>query len=326
MIFAIETNNLCKRFGGFFSRKKIFALNNLNLTVPENVIFGFLGPNGAGKTTTIKILLGLVLASSGSSKIFNIDTTAPETRDHVGFLPENPKFYPYLTARQFLTFCGELIHLDAMERSKRADELLEKVGLTNAADQKVDGFSRGMLQRLGIAQALVSDPDLIILDEPITGLDPMGRVSVKKILTDLRDEGKTIFFSSHILSDVEKMCDMIGILNHGRLIEQGRVEDIRSDIGADIYVRGLPKEAYEQGQEICDYIMLQKGDVIMSVSSAEQKEKVMEFLKAQNAAVVRTNRKQEDLETFFLRTIAADEQRRAAEAEAKEPAAAAAAS
>ena len=310
MTYAIETNNLCKRFGGFFSRKKIHALNNLNLTVPKNVIYGFLGPNGAGKTTTIKILLGLVLPSSGNSKIFDKDTSAPDTREHVGFLPENPKFYPYLTARQFLNFCGELIHLEAFKRSQLADELLERVGLTNAADQKVDGFSRGMLQRLGIAQALVSNPDLIILDEPITGLDPMGRVSVKKILTDLRDEGKTIFFSSHILSDVAKMCDMIGILNHGQLIEQGRVEDVRSDIGADLYVTGLPASAYARAQEICDYVMLQKGEVILSVSSLEQRQAALDFVQGQNATVARTVRKQEDLEDFFLRRIAEDEKRR----------------
>ena len=316
MTLAIETNNLCKRFGGFFSRRKVYALNNLNLSVPENVIYGFLGPNGAGKTTTIKILLGLVLSSSGSSKIFNVDTNAPETRDRVGFLPENPKFYPYLTARQFLNFCCELIHLDALERSQRADMLLEKVGLTHAADQKVEGFSRGMLQRLGIAQALVSNPDLIILDEPITGLDPMGRVSVKKILTDLRDEGKTIFFSSHILSDVERMCDMIGILNHGTLIEQGRVEDIRSEIGADICVSGLSPTTYEKAQEICDYVMLRKGEVILSVSSDQQKAMALDFIRDNGATVTRQLRKQEDLETFFLRSIENDEKKRQAAREA----------
>lgn len=311
-MYAIETFNLFKTYGGFFSRRKVHALNNMELKVPENVIYGFLGPNGAGKTTTIKILLGLVLPSKGHSKIFDIDTTDPETRNHVGFLPENPRFYSYLTARDFLDFCGKLIHMESLERAKRSEELLEKVGLTHAAEQKVEGFSRGMLQRLGIAQALVSDPDLIILDEPITGLDPMGRADVKQILMDLRSEGKTIFFSSHILSDVEKMCDMVGIVNHGELIAHGPIDDLRCDIGYEIRATGLNPAAYERGQQLCDSITLRKGEAAFEIKGQAEREPVLELIRQNGGTVTAQIRKKEALETFFLHSIRQDEERRQA--------------
>lgn len=314
-MYAIETNGLFKTYGSFFSRRKVHALNNMALKVPENVIFGFLGPNGAGKTTTIKILLGLVLASKGSSKIFDIDTTDPETRNHVGFLPDNPQFYKYLSAREVLDYAGKLIHMEAMERAKRTEELLERVGLTHAADQKVEGFSRGMLQRLGIAQSLISDPDLIILDEPITGLDPMGRADVKQILMDLRTEGKTIFFSSHILSDVEKMCDMVAIVNRGELIASGPTDDLRGDIGAEIFVSGIDPAAYVRGQEICDSITLQKGETIFNISDHNKQSEVLALIRQYGGTVTRQVRMKEELETFFLRSIRQDEARREAEAE-----------
>ena len=311
-MYAIETFNLYKTYGWFFSKRKVHALNNLALTVPENVIYGFLGPNGAGKTTTIKILLGLVIASKGHSKIFGINTDDPATRNHVGFLPENPRFYPYLSARDFLDFCGKLIHMESMERAKRSEELLEKVGLSHAADQKIEGFSRGMLQRVGIAQALISDPDLIILDEPITGLDPMGRADVKKILMDLRNEGKTIFFSSHILSDVEKMCDMVGILNRGRLIESGSLSDLRSDIGFELHTAGVNPDCFGRAQEWCDYVTLKKGDTIFTLTDKGRLPQLQQLVKDNGGTITKQVRMQEELETFFLRRIREDEQERAA--------------
>ncbi len=309
-MYAIETHNLYKTFGWFLSKRKVHALNNLELKVPENVIYGFLGPNGAGKTTTIKILLGLVIPSKGHSKIFGIDTHDPDTRNHVGFLPENPKFYPYLTASDFLDFCGKIIHMDAMERSKRKDELLEKVGLTHAANQKMEGFSRGMLQRMGIAQALISDPDLIILDEPITGLDPMGRADIKRILLELREEGKTIFFSSHILSDVERMCDMVGIINHGQLIEHGSLDELRSDIGVNIHTTGVASNALMEGEKLCDYITLKNGEAIFTLTNKSDKDTVMKFISDNGGSVIRSVKLQEELEAFFLRRIQNDEKAR----------------
>ncbi len=307
---AIETVLLRKQYGWFFSREKVHALDGLTLNVPENTIFGFLGPNGAGKTTTIKILLGLVLPTSGETRIFGADSQSQNVRERVGYLPENPRFYPHLTARGFLVFCGKLIHLDPMERAKRADMLLERVDLKDAAEQKIKGFSRGMLQRVGIAQALIGDPDLVILDEPITGLDPMGRRSVKQILVSLRDEGKTIFFSSHVLSDVEKMCDVIGVLNRGRLIDSGYTKEILGEIGADIWAEKVSGDALQKAEAICKSVTLKDGKFCFSLDDMSKQEKLAELVQSGGGKILEVVKNREDLEEFFLRRVQEDEQKR----------------
>lgn len=310
---AIETVDLYKKFGWFFSRRKIVALDKLTLTVPEKVIFGFLGPNGAGKTTTIKILLGLIIADKGSSHIFNLDSRDRNVRERVGYLPENPRFYPHLSAMEFLHFCGKLIHLNRMERSRRAEELLERVDLVDQTHQKIEGFSRGQLQRVGIAQCLMSNPDLIILDEPITGLDPMGRRDVKQILSDLRDEGKTIFFSSHVLSDVEKMCDMIGILNRGRLIEYGDLADILGETGAEIWAENVPPAVLGQAESLCASVMMREGRYGFVVDDITKKGELVTLIEDNGGRVREVQSRREELEDFFLRTVQEDEQKRKAE-------------
>ncbi len=315
---AIVTTDLYKRFGWWLSRRKVVALNHLNLTVPEKVIYGFLGPNGAGKTTLIKILQGLIIPDKGASRIFDIDSRDQEVRERVGYLPENPTFYGHLSGRDFLHFCGKLIHLNRLERSRRIDELFDRVGLTQAADQRLEGYSRGMLQRIGIAQALMSNPDLVILDEPITGLDPMGRRDVKQILANLKDEGKTIFFSSHVLSDVEQMCDMIGIINHGRLVEAGEIHEILGEKGIEVWAENVPAEALAKAEGLCSSVVMKKGRFGFTLDDPERKDKLVPLIENAGGRIAEVKGKKEELEEFFLRRVQEDDQARSAQGEGEQ--------
>ena len=215
---------------GWPGRPPFVALDGLSLTVGRGEIFGFLGPNGAGKTTTLKILLGLVRQTGGRALLLGQPAGDVETRRRIGFLPESPYFYDYLTAEEFLGFYGQLAGLGRAVITRRVSELLSLVGLPEARTRQLRKFSKGMLQRIGLAQALIHDPDLVILDEPMTGLDPVGRKQVRDLILSLRDRGKTIFFSTHILHDVEMICDRVGIVIKGRLLASGRVgELVRQD-------------------------------------------------------------------------------------------------
>jgi len=189
-------------------------------------VFGYLGPNGAGKTTTIKILMNLLKSDNGFAQINGIDITKPESRQLVGFLPEQPYYYDYLTGEEFLGYCGSLFRIKKPVLQKKIDELLEKVGLEDARNTHLGNYSRGMLQRIGIAQALINDPEILILDEPLSGLDPHGRKDLLEIIIEQRNKGNTIFFSSHILADAESFCDRIGIINDGVLIAEGNIDSV----------------------------------------------------------------------------------------------------
>ncbi len=208
-------------------RKRI-ALENLDLNVEEGEIFGLLGPNGAGKTTTIKILMGLHFQSSGSARIMGRELGDNSVKSKIGFLPENPFFYDYLTGSEFLRFYGQLYGVDSATLKRRIPELLEKVGISHAGDIPLRGYSKGMLQRIGLAQSLLNDPKLVILDEPQSGLDPFGRKEVRDLILQLKEEGKTVMFSSHILGDAEMICDRVAILHKGRKIADGPMSDLLS--------------------------------------------------------------------------------------------------
>jgi len=199
---VIEVRHLRKTFRSPLALKKIRAVKDVSFTVGRGQIFGFLGPNGAGKTTTIKVLTSLIRPSSGDVSILGGNPDDLRVRMKIGYLPETPNFYDYLTAREFLDIMGRFYGIDRKQRRKKVDELLELVGLTYAARRKLRKFSKGMLQRVGIAQALIGDPELVILDEPMSGLDPIGRREVREIITGLKAKGRTVFFSSHILSDI----------------------------------------------------------------------------------------------------------------------------
>src|SRR5262245_9230149 len=204
-------------------RMKVPALVDLDLEVREGEIFGFVGPNGAGKTTALKILAGLLKPTSGRALLFERRVSDPDAKRQMGFLPENPYFYDYLKPEEFLDFCGKLFGIPRAERRRRIDALLELGGLGHARGRALRRSSKGMLQRIGIAQALITDPSLVVLDEPMSGLDPIGRKEVRDLIARLRQQGKTIFFSTHILSDVELLCDRVGIVVGGRLRGMGRL-------------------------------------------------------------------------------------------------------
>lgn len=223
---VIETSGLVKDHISPLLRKRTRVIDGLNLTVKKGQTFGLLGPNGAGKTTTIKLLLGLLKPTAGSVKVLDYPAGSTKALFQIGFLPENPYFYSYLTAYEFLDFFGQLFNLSASERKDRAKELLEMVSLSESANKPIHKFSKGMLQRLGIAQCLINEPNILFLDEPNTGLDPIGRRDVRNILLKLKEAGKTIFFSSHLLPDVSELCDYIGILHKGKYVAHGTVSSI----------------------------------------------------------------------------------------------------
>jgi ABC-2 type transport system ATP-binding protein len=224
---AICIEGLTKQFrSGWPGRPPATVLDGLSLSVREGEIYGFLGPNGSGKTTTIKVLMGLIFATAGRVEIFGRPVGDVQTRRRIGFLPEAPYFYDYLTAEEFLTFYGDLAGMGRDVLRTRVPHLLEMVGLAEAKTRQLRKFSKGMLQRVGLAQALIHDPELVILDEPMSGLDPIGRKQVRDLILGLRDQGKTVFFSTHIIPDVEMICDRVGVIVKGRLLTTGRVDEL----------------------------------------------------------------------------------------------------
>jgi ABC-2 type transport system ATP-binding protein len=226
---VVEINNLTKDYEiGFLRKRKVRALDGLTLSIEGGQIFGFLGANGAGKTTTLKLLMRLIFPTAGSARILGQDFQNVRVHQRIGYLPENPYFYDYLTAREFLDYCAQLFGLDAPVRRKRAADLLARVRLDEKRwDTQLRKFSKGMLQRVGLAQSIINDPEIVFLDEPMSGLDPIGRREVRDLIASLRQEGKTVFMCSHILSDIEVLCDRVAILRGGKLAQQGRLEDLR---------------------------------------------------------------------------------------------------
>ncbi len=223
---AIEVEGLSKDFKTDFWKAKVRALHQASFSVRTGGIFGLIGPNGAGKTTTIKILMGLIRPTQGRAHVFGKPVSDTASKMQIGYLPENASYYDYLRAHEVLDFYGRLFGYSRKERKRRTDELLELVGLSSKRDIRLQGFSKGMLQRIGVAQAIVNDPQLLIFDEPMSGLDPIGRKDVRDIILGLRNQGKTILFSSHILSDVEALCDYVVILTKGQVRAQGSLGDL----------------------------------------------------------------------------------------------------
>src|SRR5438046_2605331 len=226
---AIEILGLEKTYSvGFWRKKPKRALRPLHLKVEEGEIFGFLGPNGAGKTTTLKLLMGLVFPTAGSARILGMEIDDPRMKAQIGFLPEQPYFYDYLTARELLEYYGQLSGMPANGLGAKIEAMLARVGLPDAANTQLRKFSKGMLQRVGIAQAILHDPKVVFLDEPMSGLDPLGRREIRELLQELKDQGKTVFFSTHILSDAEALCDRVAVIYKGERRVVGAVEDLQS--------------------------------------------------------------------------------------------------
>ena len=232
-MIVVEIENLTKDYEvGFWRKRKVRALDGLSLKVEGGEIFGFLGANGAGKTTTLKLLMRLIYPTAGRARILGRDINDVQMHARIGYLPENPYFYDYLTARELLNYCAELFGYNRKERDRRTRELLSRVHLDEKSwDKQLRKYSKGMLQRVGLAQARVNDPEIVFLDEPMSGLDPIGRREVRDLIASLRAQGTTVFMCSHILSDIEVLCDRVAILNKGRLADTGTLEELRAREG-----------------------------------------------------------------------------------------------
>ena len=256
----IETRSLTKIYRDFWGRQKVRALNALDLEVRQGEIFGLLGPNGSGKSTTIKLLLGLLFPSSGQALVFGRDATDVNKNERIGYLPEESYLYRFLNAEETLDFYARLFDMPSDVRRQRVDELITMVGLTWAKRRQLKEYSKGMTRRIGLAQALINDPDLILLDEPTTGLDPIGTREMKDLILSLREKGKTVVMCSHLLADVQDVCDRIAILHQGELKELGRVDSLLTveDV-TQIRARGLSDECQ---QEIRDVIARHQGDLL----------------------------------------------------------------
>jgi ABC-2 type transport system ATP-binding protein len=300
----IEVKGLKKTFRlGFLGRKTVAAVKGVSFEVRRGEIFGFLGPNGAGKTTTIKMLTGLITPTSGEASLFGKRVPSPESRRDVGFLPENPYVYPYLTPREFVELAGSLSGLRGRALARRTEEVLDQVRILYAADRQARRLSKGMLQRAGLAAALVADPAMLILDEPMSGLDPVGRKEVRDLIFAERDRGRTIFFSTHILSDVEAMCDRVTILREGEVVVSGAIRDLlRGEASRTEIVLARASDALLDALAGRGLTPRRRGDLV--VVEADTEEHTSLALRAAldgGAAVVEVTPRRETLESLFLK-------------------------
>ena len=302
---AIEITNLTKDYEiGFFRKRKMRALDDLSLSIDHGQIFGFLGANGAGKTTTLKLLMRLIFPTTGSARILGHDIQDVGMHQRIGYLPENPYFYDYLTAREFLDYCGEIFGLRAGERKKRTADLLARVKLDEKRwDTQLRKFSKGMLQRVGLAQSLVNNPEIVFLDEPMSGLDPVGRSAVRDLIASLRDEGKTVFMCSHILSDIEVLCDRVAILKRGRLAQVGYLDELRQTTEGpnrmEVLATGTDAETLRKHLADADIDPTPRGLRIEIASEAEI-EGVLAALRNAGGKVVSVQPVKQSLEELFL--------------------------
>ncbi len=304
MTVAIEIENLTKDYEtGFWRKRKVRALDGLSLSVERGQIFGFLGANGAGKTTTLKLLMRLIYPTAGTARILNRDISDVAMHARIGYLPENPYFYDYLTAREFLIYCGELFGQDRNTREQRTEELLTRVNLEKKSwDRQLRKFSKGMLQRVGLAQALVNDPEIVFLDEPMSGLDPVGRREVRDLIASLRTQGKTVFMCSHILSDIEVLCDSVAILKHGRLAHAGSLEELRTREASTVEVIATGADAETLKQHLGDGATVTRTASGLRIEVADEKEVdgVIAALRQANGKLVSVQPTRQSLEELFL--------------------------
>ncbi len=303
---VIHIEGLTKDFRvGFWKKRPVRALENLNLNVEKGEVFGFLGPNGAGKTTTLKLLMNLIKPSSGYAQIFGEPVSSVSMRRRIGFLPENPYFYDYLTAREFLRYIGGLFGMRGSRLMTKVEHLLQSVGLSESGDMQLRKFSKGMVQRIGIAQAIINDPEVVFLDEPMSGLDPLGRREVRLVIGSLKERGVTVFFSSHILPDVEALCDRVAIMNRGRLQAAGALQDIlKVKIeGHEIILVNRGENLAAQLGKLCDKIQLIGDRLRIRATSAGQVESVLACALAREATLISANPIRPSLEDYFFREV-----------------------
>lgn len=297
---AIRAEGLTKRF---FQRGEVVAVDHLDIEVSEGEIFGFLGPNGAGKTTTIKMLLGLIFPDEGSATVLGHPAGAQEMRRQVSYLPENPYFYDHLTGGELLDFYGRLFGIPSAERAKRVDSLMELVGLRNDKAKQLKQYSKGMMQRIGIAQALINDPKLLIFDEPTSGLDPVAHIEIRNLIESLRDQGKTVFLSSHQLSDVELVCDRISIMNYGKLVKMGRVDDLVAEGRTEVTADAVPAEITGKLQELVKEVVSENGHIKVTCAEDHLVNEVVDLIRSGKGSIVSVIPVKRSLEEVFVETI-----------------------
>ncbi len=299
---VIETDRLTKDYlVGFWRKSPRRSLDSLSIEIQQNEVFGFLGPNGAGKTTTLKLLMNLIFPTSGSARIMGRSTDDPGMHRQIGYLPEQPYFYDYLTAGELLDYFACFFGYDAAERRRRVDRFLERVGIASSRDVQLRKFSKGMLQRIGLAQAILHDPELVILDEPMSGLDPIGRREVRDLILELKKEGRTVFFSTHILPDAETLCDRLAVLAGGRLMGMGRVSDLVPievhgvEIVFELPGHAAPPDGFATVTKTGDYYRWEvpQGDVYTAI----------ERLRGLRAKVIGLSEVRPTLEDYFLRLV-----------------------
>lgn len=309
---VIEINNLSKDYEtGFLRKKKVRALDDLSLTVRGGQIFGFLGGNGAGKTTTIKILMTLLFPTSGTAKILGKDISDKSMHSRIGYCPENPYFYDYLSARELMNYFGELFGMESSRIKTRTEELLTKVGLDEKAwDKQLRKYSKGMLQRTALAQSLINDPEIVFLDEPMSGLDPIGRREIRELIAGLREKGTTVFMSTHILSDVETLCDEVAILRGGKLAATGNLADLleleSEHRSYEVNVRGASAEAIEgRLNGLAGAKVSTKGSgVAVEVMDESDIDAVMKAVKESGGHLASVNAVKQSLEELFVKETA----------------------
>jgi ABC-2 type transport system ATP-binding protein len=300
---VLEIRGLHKVYRGHLGIGRSVAVDGLDLSIRRGEIFGLLGPNGAGKTTTLKILLGLLRADRGEVRLFGLPPADPRARARVGYLPENPYFYDHLTAAEFLDFYGRLRGIPAAERRERVLRTLARVGLADRADTALRKLSKGMTQRLGLAQAIQHEPELVILDEPMSGLDPIGRREVRDCILELRQSGRTVFFSSHILQDAEMICDRVAILDRGRLSAEGALRDLvsRTVRWFEVEIAGpLPAGVP------CDRVSSQGETHLVQVADAARLARLIDAVHHGGGQVLSVWPRRDTLEDLFLRELGRD--------------------
>jgi len=300
---VIQVEGLSKDYRVGFWGRRVRVLRDLSLEIRAGETFGYLGPNGAGKSTTIKLLVGLIRPTAGTGRVLARPLGDASTRGRIGFLPENPSFYEYLTGQEFLTYCGRLLGVPRRALREQVPALLTEVGLERAARQQIRKYSKGMVQRLGLAQALLGDPYLLILDEPMSGLDPIGRKEVRDLILRQRAAGRTVFFSTHILPDVEMICDRVGILVGGRLVKSGPIHELLGEEleSIEITVTSVPPAVLSEVERLAlSPALVQKGRVMFRLRGETELETALAILVGAKSRVLSVVPQRRSLEEIFL--------------------------
>jgi ABC-2 type transport system ATP-binding protein len=306
---VVRVAHLVKDFRVGFGMRRRRVLSDVSFSAFEGEVFGFIGPNGAGKTTTLKLLMGLIRPTSGTAEILGRKVEESDFRAQIGFLPENPYFYPFLTAREILDFYARLSGVESRRRAERVAELLALVHLDHAADLRLKTFSKGMLQRIGVAQALIHDPSVVFLDEPMSGLDPIGRREIRELILALRAAGKTVFMNTHILSDVESICDRVAIIVKGAIRRQGPTHEVVGDApsSARIVAASLAADAIESIEGGFDVTLHGAGDRVEISASPKDVEEILAIVLRSGGQVIQVERRSRSLEDVFMEAVHAAE-------------------